>query len=257
MRRLAPLLAILALAAGTLAAPAVAHAESFNCSIRLEPFCAEDIKKEAEEAAKKAEEQAPATFLDVTVRSHHGSSYSEPGQTRISVTTSPYVVVTMPGAHSNISGFRQLPEGKVETSGGEPVANKEPGESGESMSGTAFFALGWSCHFRGQTIHFTVQAQGGTGPPLVHTGTFKVALSARWCAAAKRREREQASRDTRERQKTEAKERKEAAENAQREREHYEVNCRAIGGTPVEISTSEGNRVVCHSKTGGVIPVPQ
>jgi hypothetical protein len=294
MRRLTLILAVLALAVGAsnIAGPAIAHASWAGpcpapagspsywvnaceqeerdaaakahaeanppCSVfewSVEPeHCTTEAAKAAAEAAKaaakKAEEQAPATLLRLAVRSYHGSSYSGPGQTDIAISTTPYARVTVTGDHGvKTFRFQQLVEGQIEDE--ESLSGPGP------APGPAINTIYWSCHLRGQTIHYTVKAQGSTGPPLVRTGAFKITLSARWCATAKRREDRQTRRDTRERQKTEAEERKEAAAKHQHEVERYETNCRAIGGTPVEISTSEGNRIVCHSKTGGVIPVPQ
>jgi chemotaxis protein histidine kinase CheA len=262
-----------AVAAPEREAAAKAHAEANPpCSVRewsIEPeLCtteaaeavaaaAKAAAKAAAEAAKKAEEQAPATLLDVKVRSEHGDSYADPGWTYITIKSTPYVPITFTGDHGMGAShfrlfpgtegivFRQLPGHKIEANG-----------NGTAVAGAANIEVEWSCHRRDQTIHFTVQAQGGSGPPLVRTGHFKIAVSGRWCAAAKRREGRE---DARQRAERHAEERKEAAERAEKHRhevERYETNCRAIGGIPVEISTSEGNRIVCHSKTGGVIPVP-
>jgi hypothetical protein len=229
-----------------------------------EKKAAEEAVKAAEEAAKiaakTAEEQAPAPVLAVKVFSHHGDSFAEPGVTAISVNSTPYVRVTFRSDHGmGTSRFRLLPgnEGITEPIETGAVYNTYPikGDHGV-VAGAAGINMAWSCHLRGQTIHFTVRALGGSGAPLVHTGSFKIGLSARWCAAAKQTENSENARHR-------AEERKEAAEHVRHEREkrqheveRFETNCRAIGGIPVEISTSEGRRTVCHSKTGGVIPVP-
>lgn len=217
--------------------------------------------KAAEEAAKAAEEQAPATRLELKAYSRHGDSYAEPGQTNIAVESTPYIRITFTGSHGvGTSRFRLLPGTEGIT---EPIETGDvywtypiKASHGVLVPGDAGINVRWSCQLRGQTIHFTVRAVGGSGPPLVRTGVFKIRLTARWCAAAKRRENSGKAR-------IRAEERQEAAEHVRREREkhqheieRYETNCRAIGGIPVEISTSEGRRIVCHSKTGGVIPVP-
>ena len=220
------------------AAEEQAHAEANPpCSLNEWRFEAEDC---TEKAALAAEERAPATFLNVTVRSHRGSFYSAPGWTAIVISTSPYARVTVTGDH-----------------GARTFRFQHPEAGGWGEPGPEVLTTYWSCHGRGQTLHFSVQAQGGSGAPLMYSGHFKNTLTARWCAAAKRKERAEGF-------ERRAKVRKEAAEHARRERERhqreverFETNCRAIGGTPVEIHTSEGNRIVCHSKTGGVIPVPQ
>jgi hypothetical protein len=207
----------------------------------------------AREAAIAAEKQAPAARLVVRAFSRHGASYAEPGLTAFSITSSLYAHITFRGDHgTGSSRFQFVPA--TEEEGG----ITEAGETGDvfdthliprAPAPEAQVNIRWSCRLRGQLIHYTVQAQGGSGPPLVSTGVFRIRLTARWCIAAKHRESSEEAHHR-------AEERKEAAEAHRHELERYETNCRAIGGTPVEISTSEGRRVVCHSKTGGVIPVP-
>jgi len=252
LRRMATAgLAVLAL----LTIPAIAHAEDpfSGCALEEPIVCAAERKEAAEESSKKTEEQAPATLLNVTVRSHHGSFYGDPGHTDITVTTSPYARVTVTVGTGHVR-WRQMPNGTIVTPDEERVAT--PDYEG-TEPGPGFVAVSWRCRDRGQTVHFSVQAQGGSGPPLMRTGHFKIPLTARWCAAAKHKEQTEIARHH-------VEERKKAAEHARREREkyqheveRYETTCRAIGGIPVEIHTSEGNRIVCHSKTGGVITVPQ
>ena len=201
-----------------LAVPAIAHASepglcpapagspSYVVEVCAE-VAAEEAKKAAE-AAKKAGEQAPATFLDVTVRSHHGSSYGEPGRTDIAMTTSPYARITFTGDHgAGTYRFQQQLAGWY--------AVEEDGELWKAEHGPAVDTIHWSCHRRGQTVHYTVQAQGGSGPPLVRTGDFKIVLSARWCAAAKRRESSEEARQHAKNEAQEREERKEAAEKHQ------------------------------------------
>ena len=247
MKRTALILALLV----SLALPSIAHAGYPLCEpVRIEPECAFNIQREheaaeaaaaeaqkaaaeaaaaaAKAAQEQAELQAPATILDVTVRSHHWGSYGEPGETDITATSSPNALIDITASAAYTLEF-----------------------------GRASLAVLWSCHRRGQIVRYTVEAQGGEGtPPLVRTGTFKIALSSRWCAAARRRE---ASENARIR----AEEHKETAERAQHEREqrqheieHFETNCRALGGIPVEIQIGGHPWVVCHNKTGGIINVP-
>lgn len=210
-----PLVAVLL---ALLVVPAVAHAEealSPACILAAYPAtfpkaseeCAQEHKvaeekaaeeaakaaaKAAAEAAKKAEEQAPATRLELKVFSRHGSSYAEPGFTAISITAAPYVRITFTGNHGGgTSHFRLLPghEGITEPTETGAVYETYAIKSGSGLvPGAAGINVRWSCHLRGQAIHFTVEALGGSGPPLVRTGYFEIALSARWCAQAKETE---------------------------------------------------------------------
>jgi putative hemolysin len=251
---LAAVLAVLAAGAG---AP-LAHGERFfpSCglsgSLEWEERCAqehhiaeEEAHAQAAEEAKKAEEAAPPALLEVAVHSHHGSSYSEPGYTVIAIFTSPYAYATFKGGHAS-GGFRQLPNDEIETDEGELV---------ERSMGWGY-RVPWSCKQRGQTIAWTVEAHNTDPPSLVRTGTFVVALSAHWCAAAKHIELVRDAEQRAARRRAEAKEHEEAVKQRAREVARFETNCRAIGGIPVEVETSKGPWVVCHSKTGGIIEVP-
>src|SRR5947209_8266779 len=106
LRRLAvPLVAVLAL----LVVPAATHAVGPCGPASLPSWtpCEEEVLA-AEQAARAAAEQAPATVLEVKVRSHHGSSYREPGHTDITVRTTLDARVTFVGDHGAGTGrFRQ------------------------------------------------------------------------------------------------------------------------------------------------------
>jgi hypothetical protein len=210
--------------------------------------------KAAQEAAKAqaqaAAEQAPVTFLQVRVRGHHGHFYTGPGYSEILISTTPYARITATGNHA-IVGFVGGPTANEVVA--KTLRFRLEGDALGERGGQETLLVWWSCRHPGETVRYTVTAVGGSGLPLVRAGHFKVPISGRWCATAKRRE-------VAERRQVEAEEtaqRQHEYEREVREVEHYEANCRAIGGIPVKISTRQGNRIVCHSKTGGVIPVPQ
>jgi len=216
----------------------------------------------SKEAAKAAEEQAPATRLELKVFSHHSDSYAEPGYTAIGIMAAPYNRVTFTGNHGvGTSRFRLLPgtEGITEPIETGDVYKTYAIKSGSGLvTGAAGINVRWSCRLRGQTIHFTVQSLGGSGPPLVRTGTFRIRLTARWCVAAKRRESSEEARHR-------AEERQEAAERARREKEaqrheleQWETNCRKLGGTVVWLHVGSAGAVapVCRGPNGGTIEVP-
>ena len=106
---------------------------------------------------------------------------------------------------------------------------------------------------------YTVEARGGTGAAIVKTGKSKLGahLGAKWCSATRHREAVASARKR-------AEERRHDQERVRKEREHQAAederfvnNCRAIGGIPAVIKGPDGSSyIVCHSTTGGVIPVP-
>jgi hypothetical protein len=77
-----------------------------------------------------------------------------------------------------------------------------------------------------------------------------------WCHGGKRIIQREVDRELRGYKEEQARKRLAQEEREVRAVEHYEHNCRAIGGEVAYINTSKGERVVCHSKTGGIIPVP-
>lgn len=120
---------------------------------------------------------------------------------------------------------------------------------------SAFLNYKWSCKHFGTIYNYVVTWEGPMGETITHAGDFHGA-SRWWCKGGRRTVEREADRESRgyeeERvREQEAKERREV-----RAVERYETNCRAIGGIVAYINTSKGERVVCHSRTGGVIPVP-
>jgi len=185
-----------------------------------------------------AAEAPPETPLTVTVEASYGHffgcSQCHPGFTLISISTE--------------LGWRQT---VTVSAHGKIVRPAEPDEG-------MFFevvAYDWSCKRPGTIYYYVVKARGPMGQTETKRGQFKGA-SRWWCAKGWKHASEAAIKRF-EHQSEEEERRQRAKDEAHgREVEHYETNCRAIGGIPVEIQTSTGPRVVCHSHTGGIIPVP-
>lgn len=218
----------------------------------------------AAETAIEAAEHAPATLLEVVVRSHHGTTYSHPGRTDIAVKTTPFAHVTLTADHG--VGTQRYQSGVQEV---DPVPDIVPPDQEEqeedARARTGEFVVRWSCHHPRETIHYTVTSQGGAGAPLTSNGTFTVTLSAKWCATAKQREHHEREATERAEARVRAEEREEAAEQAHREQEaerheleQWESNCRQLGGIVVRLHIgSHGATVpVCRGPNGGTINVP-
>jgi hypothetical protein len=190
----------------------------------LEATCKALAETEAESAKMAAEEAAP-TSLNVTLESHHGGSYAEPGYTVI----------------------------KSETSGRDLTVQVSTGDqtvifTEESRAGDGKVWIPWSCRHPGAVYSYTVSA--GTQSILTRNGHFTGA-SRYWCGQLLRRAVRERTEAIRQREEVERKHRREALERQRR----FEANCRTVGGTPVTIQTREGPYIVCRSQTGGIVPV--
>jgi hypothetical protein len=223
-----------------------------------EEACAQEAKEAAETKAKAEVEQAPATLLEVNVRQDHGSAYSQPGHTDllIKATVFSHVTVSTQPATPTLRYQSGVPTEEEELLGVEE-AGPAHGIQGAKIK--------WSCRHPRETIHYTVTAQGASGPPLIRTGAFTIPLSARWCAAAKREERHELEVIDHEEARHRAEERKEAAEHARREAEaqhreleQWEANCRKLGGTVVwlHVGNAGATAPYCRAPNGGTINVP-
>jgi hypothetical protein len=183
-------------------------------------------KKAAEAKAKEVAEQAPVSLLRVKAIAHPGDSSNKPGHTKIAVTTNAYAHVTVTlNHHAGTFHYRA------------------PGKGGSE--------IGWSCSHPGLTYHYVVTAVGGSGAALTSSGSFRT-VSATWCSNTKNREAAEAEQ---ERHQTED-ERHQAEEKHRQEVKRFDSNCEKLGGTPIELPTSEGRRIYCRGPNGGVIPVP-
>lgn len=103
----------------------------------------------------------------------------------------------------------------------------------------------------GGTYRYAISARMGEGLSITRRGHFTPVGAAR-CRALKRFEaeaRELSARKYAERVRRETRE-------AREKLELWEGNCRALGGTPVTLHTSEGIERACRSPRGGLLPVP-
>jgi hypothetical protein len=231
----------------------------------------EEAQQAAQQATQEAEERAPATALEVTVRQRHGGSYSHPGRTEIVVKTTPFATVTITadqGARTlryrNTTPIEEEPEAEARRVQGFLVRNAEGAEGAlaDEIEGSV---IRWSCRHPRETIRYTVTAQGASGSPLTHNAVFTIPLSARWCAAAKRKERRELEVIDREEAHHHVEERREAAEHARHEAEaqhheleQWEANCRQLGGSVVwlHVGKTGATAPYCRSPGGGIIDVP-
>lgn len=203
-----------------------------ECEQREQPKCPSVGELEAQNiAAYRQAHPVSVTTLHVAVVQRPGHTTISPGYTYLRITTNPlsYLTVTFKGGGSTI-----------------PQAY----DWGELATGSIKF-FGWSCAQPNGTYRYTVEAVGDTGNPMSVHGSFK-GVSRRWCAATERREQAERNQRLRHRRQEERRETEEQDQATQR----FESNCRAEGGTPVTIMTSEGSKRGCRSPEGGLLPVP-
>lgn len=205
---------------------------------KLEQEEAKELQEEAEEnAARAAAHAQPVTTLRVHTAvdcanescTHPGRNLRNPGDTLLSIKTSPF-------AHVTITLKRH----------GRYVAHEEA-----SSDGSTFLYVNWTCKLPGGTYSYVITAQSDVGPALVRKGSFKPISAAR-CHALERAEQE-------------ARERSQHQYEAQvrRERETEEArinlfkeNCRKENGTPRLFFQEGGSYWRCVASGGGFLPVP-
>lgn len=188
-------------------------------------------KAEAEERAHKT----PVGYLSVQLGHWTNNSSGSAGATEIYVRATAYAHVTIKVSRR---GHR------VEHLVAEP-------EASAPQPGYTAMVVPWRCSSPGGTYQYVVTARSDVGPTLTRRGHFSPVSVSR-CATIKRHEREALERSVRqyrEEVKRRAREEREALE-----REEY--NCRAEGGTPITLHTSEGSVPACRTPGGGLLPVP-
>lgn len=107
-------------------------------------------KREAEEAQLQAELNAPATFLNVSIKKVYGYTSAHPGRIRIEASTSEYAFIHI----------------EIVRKGRTAVYNWREPDSKRIVWGH------WNCHEAGYRYHYTVEAYGLTGPEIARHGTF-------------------------------------------------------------------------------------
>jgi hypothetical protein len=200
---------------------------------RNAPLLAEAKEQAEEESARVARIAAaratPLGHLIVKPVAHQGHSSHEPGDTTLAITAAPYAYVTV-----KFSRRGHVTEHFV---------------WGETASGDVI--IPWTCASPGGIYRYTVSAHTDTGRTFVRHGLFQP-VSASRCHALKQREAEAQERNARrytEEREGEARERRETLER-------FERNCRAEGGTPITLYTSEGTERACRNPNGGLLTVP-
>jgi hypothetical protein len=244
-------------------------------------YCARHEITPTTATTRVAEEAAPAAYLHVIVEfsretqelSREGLTYEEPGETVIEFDSSPLADMTFRSNRGpQVLNAREWPvylgfpgeDGTAVHILDAELLLKEPtGEATETEAEVPWsnnrVHVEASCEHPDKLYRYTVEARGGSGAMIIKTGQFRLGqhLSAKWCATTRHKEAvATARRRAEERRHYEERVRHERERQA-KEDERFVSNCRAIGGIPAVIKGPEGaSYIVCHSTTGGVIPVP-
>jgi hypothetical protein len=167
----------------------------------------------AEAKTRELAEQAPVTFLRVKTVGHPDLNGSEAGHTMIAVATNPYAHVTIiVNHHAGTFHYRA------------------PGKGGAEIR--------WSCGHPGLRYSYVVTAARGSGALLRRSGHFKMASSA-WCAAERKKEK----------QEVEERKRKEQSPEGKIEHAEEEYCEKVIGGEPGAFVIAAGHIYLnCHYK---------
>jgi hypothetical protein len=137
-----------------------------KCVTVASPVSTLTITLPPEVLAQEVAEHAPVTFLRVKTVGHPDLNSSEAGHTTITVATNRYAHVTIiVSYHAGTFHYRA------------------PGKSGAEIR--------WSCGHPGLRYSYVVTAVGGSGALLRRSGHFKMA-SAAWCAAERKKEKQEA-----------------------------------------------------------------
>ncbi len=231
-------LCLATIALGALAQVPQARADEALCPAPLLMHEGQCVTYEESVTLEAGELVAPE--LEVTIKARRFVDHRQPGATEVTVS----IPEDWTGSVTWTQGARHEPPRTIAT---EPIGRPE-----------ATRTLPWSCRSPGRVVHYTVTAQGPNHAPLSRSGSFREG-SRKWCAQvvrleeAGRRNYEAEVRAHEEAERTSARNERERIEG---EISHYEHNCKAIGGSPVWLDTSEGRRLYCHSQSGGLLPVP-
>lgn len=236
---------------------------------------AEDARLQAEyEGAATRAHQTPVKYLSVRVMSRRENSSQHPGESLLQVTVASFARVTVSlsrnGRHNYGIETNPYAEDAFDLARGEDCGSVSEwnascdSSKAESISPTVTngVEIPWSCNSPGGTYRYVVTARSDVGRSLVRRGTFKPVSIAR-CHELKRHEQEAKERSARKyaeevgQRAREERERLEQRARREREmRERYEKNCRALGGTPVTLHTSEGAAPACRAPAGGILWIP-
>jgi hypothetical protein len=193
-----------------------------------------------EEAARAAAEgrahKTRVTRLSVRTVAHPGRSSQDPGYTDLIVITDSYAHVTV----------------KLTRYGHRTERFNAAPRAPTSRLAIADVFIGWTCSRPGGAYRYVVTARSDVGPTLTRRGHFSPVSVAR-CQMLKRHEREARERSER----TYAEEVRRRAREEREAVERYEGNCRAEGGTPITLHTSEGPERACRAPGGGLLSVPE
>jgi hypothetical protein len=196
---------------------------------------------EAKEAAERAEwaslEAAdlakPVGSLSVRASAHPGKASQRPGSTVLRIVTSPFALVTI----------------KLHRFGHRTEHFSAWPASLTSRTGVLEQRYGWTCKRPGGIYSYVITARTRVGRTVSRRGHF-VPVSAERCSAMKRYEQEARERSAR-RYAEGVRQEREAEEATQRE---GESNCRARGGTVVQLYVEGEPRLGCRAPLGGLLP---
>lgn len=196
---------------------------------------------EAKEAAERAEwaslEAAdlakPVGSLSIRARAHPGKSSERPGSTVLRIVSSPFALVTI----------------KLHRFGHRTEHFSAWPASLASRTGVLEQRYDWTCKRPGGIYSYVITARTRVGRTVSRRGHF-APVSAERCSAMRRYEQEARERSAR-RYAEGVRQEREAEEATQRE---GESNCRARGGTVVQLYIEGEPRLGCRAPLGGLLP---
>jgi hypothetical protein len=239
-----------------------AAAAAAKAAVVKAAFNAEEARLQREyEAEKSRAHETPVRHLTVAVEPEIRNSSRNPGESRISVTSTSFAHVTIKltryghrtyrfNNDPEIANARSMAPGEgacLEHEWTESCASTEP-EPVWPITTSPGTVIPWTCGSPGGVYHYVITARSNVGRALTKRGTFRP-VSAERCRTLKHREQEARERNARRYAEKIAQQNRAASEAI----EHEEYNCRASNGTIKEFVTEEGRERRC---VGPEISVP-
>ncbi len=197
-------------------------------------------------------EALEAATVQATAVAHPGHTWSHPGYTTISVTTTgaekcitlEESVALLPHELAEGLGAKTLKDAATISEGSRALVSTSwevdhPGEveDVDEPNSEEVVQIAWSCDAPGVTGSFVVTSHGLVGPTITSSGQFG-SVSAAWCTSTRKREKlkreHEAARRRKERPKREAEEKKEGPKNAGRKQARWDRPRRPSSARPTQ-----------------------